>query len=67
MHPDHWTPEESFTAHGHFLRNNNRYAAAFQHSDPYAFAWAVADAQYATDPRYYDVLAKPMRDIEASQ
>ncbi|MFJ4840452.1 hemopexin repeat-containing protein [Streptomyces sp. NPDC088746] len=61
------SPEESFTHHARFLRDNARYAAAFDHSeDPYAFARAVAAAGYATDPRYPDVLATRMRQIEAS-
>ncbi|MER5278574.1 hemopexin repeat-containing protein [Streptomyces sp. NPDC002809] len=60
------SPEESFTHHAHFLRDNTRYAAAFDHSDdPYAFARAVAAAGYATDPHYSDVLAARMRQIEA--
>ncbi|KUM92154.1 hypothetical protein AQI88_33610 [Streptomyces cellostaticus] len=61
------TPEDSFTAHGTFLRDNGRYASAFQHTDdPYAFARAVADAGYATATNYYDALARVMRTIEAS-
>lgn len=61
------TPAESFTAHGRFLRNNSRYARAFDHTgDPYSFAKAVADAGYATAPNYYDVLSGRMRDLEAS-
>ncbi|MEV8539192.1 hemopexin repeat-containing protein [Streptomyces sp. NPDC051572] len=61
------TPEESFTAHGNYLRNNARYAPAFEHTDdPYAFARAVADAGYATATNYYDSLASVMRNIEAA-
>jgi hypothetical protein len=61
------TPAEGFTAHGRFLRDNSRYAAAFDHlDDPYAFARAVADAGYATAPDYYDSLAARMRQIEAA-
>ena len=61
------TPEESFTAHGTFLRDNGRYAPAFQHTDDaYAFARAIADAGYATATNYYDALARVMRTIEAS-
>jgi hypothetical protein len=62
------TPAESFSDHGRFLRDNSRYAAAFDHTDdPYAFAQAVADAGYATDPSYATVLAGRMRLIEASE
>ena len=61
------TPEESFTAHGNYPRNNARYAPAFEHTDhPYAFARAVADAGYATATNYYDSLASVMRTIEAA-
>ncbi len=62
------SPEESFTHHARFLRDNSRYAAAFDHSDdPYAFARAVAAAGYATDPRYADILTGRMRELEASR
>ncbi|MER8012337.1 glucosaminidase domain-containing protein [Streptomyces sp. NPDC094149] len=62
------TPEEAFTGHGRFLRNNARYAPAFEHTDdPYAFAKAVAVAGYATAPNYYDSLSRTMRTIEASR
>ena len=60
------TPEESFTAHGNHLRNNARYAPAFEHTDAYVFARAVADAGYATATNYYDSLASVMRNIEAA-
>ncbi|WP_460308921.1 glucosaminidase domain-containing protein [Actinocorallia aurea] len=61
------SPEEAFSDHGRFLRNQSRYAAAFDHlDDPYAFAREVAKAGYATDPHYYDVLAKRMAEIEAN-
>ncbi|MEX3100010.1 MULTISPECIES: hemopexin repeat-containing protein [unclassified Streptomyces] len=60
------SPEESFSAHGNFLRDNGRYAPAFDHTDdPYAFARAVASAGYASAPTYYDVLASTMRSIAA--
>ncbi|MEU7607392.1 glucosaminidase domain-containing protein [Streptomyces sp. NPDC041003] len=59
------SPSEAFVAHGRFLRDNRRYAAAFtQAADPYAFALAVAAAGYATDPSYAVVLTGVMRLIE---
>jgi flagellum-specific peptidoglycan hydrolase FlgJ len=62
------SPAEAFEAHGRFLRDNHRYAAAFEHlDDPYAFARAVADAGYATAPNYYEILAVRMRELAASQ
>jgi len=62
------SPRDAFAAHGRFLRDNRRFAAAFQHTDdPYAFARAVADAGYATDPRYASVLTDRMRLIDASR
>lgn len=49
--------EASFRDHGAFLRNNGRYAPAFQvTNNPDEFARAIHRAGYATDPRYADVL-----------
>ncbi len=62
------SPQESFTHHARFLRDNPSYRAAFDHTgDPYAFAREVAAAGYATDPRYADALTARMRQIEASR
>jgi len=47
---------ESYDDHGRFLRQQPRYAAAFRTSDPVAFAWEVARAGYATDPKYFEKL-----------
>jgi LysM repeat protein len=47
------SPDESFIDHGQFFLRNSRYHGAFRYSnDPRAFAHAVADAGYATDPAY---------------
>ncbi|MEU4623854.1 sporangiospore maturation cell wall hydrolase GsmA [Actinoplanes sp. NPDC023801] len=44
----------SFRDHGHFLKNNKRYAPAFAHTkDANKFIMAVWKAGYATDPSYY--------------
>ncbi|MEV6300335.1 sporangiospore maturation cell wall hydrolase GsmA [Actinoplanes sp. NPDC051861] len=44
----------SFRDHGHFLRNNKRYAPAFTYTrDANKFIWTVWKAGYATDPKYY--------------
>jgi flagellum-specific peptidoglycan hydrolase FlgJ len=62
------SPAEAFLAHGHFLRDNHRYAPAFQHlDDPFAFARAVAAAGYATDPTYAAVLTQRMQELQASE
>ncbi len=53
--------EESFAAHGRFLRDNPRYAKAFQASDGESFAREVAAAGYATDPHYADALVTIIR------
>jgi hypothetical protein len=51
--------EDSFYDHGMFLRENSRYAPAFEHSDdPANFARAIAKAGYATDPSYADLLIR---------
>ena len=55
------SPKESFDAHGRLLASRERYAQAFQATDGYGFARAVADAGYATDPQYYDKLALLIR------
>lgn len=55
---------DSILDHGHFLRNNSRYAPAFNTTDPIAFATAIHQAGYATDPAYASKLAGI---IEANQ
>lgn len=57
------SPLESFADHAAFLRRNSRYAPAFRTTDPYAFAKAVAQAGYATDPGYYEKVANLMRQM----
>jgi hypothetical protein len=54
--------EECFAAHGHFLRDNSRYAKAFQAADGESFARAIAAAGYATDPKYADLLVEIIRE-----
>jgi LysM repeat protein len=47
------SPEASFADHGLFFRQNSRYwPALYLASEPAAFARAIADAGYATDPAY---------------
>lgn len=51
--------QDSFYDHGMFLRENSRYAPAFEHSDdPAKFARAIAKAGYATDPSYASLLIR---------
>lgn len=53
---------DSTLDYGNFLRSNSRYAAAFGHgNDPDAFARALQDAGYATDPTYADSLIQIMQ------
>ena len=48
---------DSVLDHGYFLRNNTRYAPAFNTSTPEDFAKAIAAAGYATDPAYASKLS----------
>ena len=44
---------DSIVDHGHWFLDNSRYAPALEvKDDPRAFAWAIANAGYATDPGY---------------
>lgn len=52
---------ESFTDHGKFFVENSRYAPAFKvKDDPKAFARAIQQAGYATDPSYASKLISLM-------
>ncbi len=52
---------ESFTDHGLFFQENRRYGAALRvKDDAQAFARAIANAGYATDPAYANKLIKLM-------
>lgn len=44
--------EESFTDHGRFLKENDRYDVCFDTDDPKEFARRLQAAGYATDPQY---------------
>jgi len=59
--------EECFRAHGAFLRDNSRYAPAFQTKDAESFARAIHAAGYATDPHYSDALIGIMRENNLDQ
>ncbi|GAA1633884.1 sporangiospore maturation cell wall hydrolase GsmA [Actinoplanes couchii] len=55
------TMARSFQDHGHFLRNNKRYAPAFSFTkDADKFIAAVWKAGYATDPEYVAKVTKIM-------
>ncbi|WP_210492646.1 glucosaminidase domain-containing protein [Patulibacter sp. SYSU D01012] len=55
--------QASFDDHGLFLRQNARYAKAFDHTDdPAQFAKEIHRAGYATDPSYSSLLIKLMTD-----
>jgi flagellum-specific peptidoglycan hydrolase FlgJ len=56
---------ESVEDHGRFLRENSRYAAAFNHtSSPDEFARAIHRAGYATDPAYTTKLINIMKKYD---
>jgi Mannosyl-glycoprotein endo-beta-N-acetylglucosaminidase/Putative peptidoglycan binding domain len=59
--------EECFREHGRFLRDNPRYAQAFQTKDAESFARAIHAAGYATDPHYSDALIGIIRDNNLTQ
>jgi LysM repeat protein len=62
------TPDESFVDHGMFFVRNSRYHKAFAYvDDPRAFAEAVADAGYATDPSYAPKLIRIMEQFDLFQ
>jgi flagellum-specific peptidoglycan hydrolase FlgJ len=61
------TPQDSFADHDKFLRENKRYAAAFNYpKDPYQFLVEVFKAGYATDPLYVTAEVGPLiRGVQA--
>lgn len=59
---------DSFRDHGHLLRNNSRYAAAFNFTnDPDQFIREVHKAGYATDPAYSDKIISMMQKYNLYQ
>jgi hypothetical protein len=57
----YYTLEQSIDDHGRFFRNNRRYAYALSAAgDARAFAQAIQDAGYATDPSYASKLIRLM-------
>lgn len=62
------TPADSFLDHGHFLRNNSRYRAAFDHqTNPERFIHEVHKAGYATDPGYASLVIQIMHQYDLKQ
>ena len=60
------SPAESFTDHAQFFFRNNRYQPALLvKDDPEAFAHAIAEAGYATDPDYAKKLCSIIKRIES--
>lgn len=57
----------SIEDHAAFLVANKRYAPAFQTSNGEAFAHAIAQAGYATDPNYASELIAIMRGRNLAQ
>lgn len=59
---------DSFRDHGHLLRNNSRYAAAFNFTgDPDQFIREVHKAGHATDPAYSDKIISMMQKYNLYQ
>lgn len=59
------TPADGFEDHGIFLRENKRYAPAFNYkSNPVEFAKQVAKAGYATAPNYATILVDTIGNIK---
>lgn len=50
------SPRESFEDYARLISGNQRYQAALQQKDPYAYASAIAKAGYATATNYYDAI-----------
>jgi len=59
--------EDCFREHGRFLRDNPRYAPAFETTDAESFARAIHAAGYATDPHYSDALIDIIRQNDLTQ
>lgn len=56
------TLEQSADDYGNFLVSNHRYAKAFNFkNDPESFVQEIANAGYATDPKYKDKIVGTMR------
>jgi len=59
------TPEECFDDHASFFHKNPRYVNALNFaSNPYQFAFNIAEAGYATDPDYRNKLFTIIEMIE---
>lgn len=58
------TAAESFADHGRFLRENPRYAHAFETTDARLFAERIAAGGYATDPNYAHLLKQIIGSLE---
>ncbi|MBN2814841.1 MAG: glucosaminidase domain-containing protein [Bacteroidales bacterium] len=50
------SPRDSFEDYARLISGNQRYQAALQQKDPYAYASAIAKAGYATATNYYDAI-----------
>lgn len=59
------TPADGFADHGKFLKDNKRYANAFNFkSNPAEFARQIALAGYATAPNYGTILVQTIDNIK---
>lgn len=61
------TLSDSINDHALFLRNNKRYAVAFECGTGCEFALKIALAGYATDPHYADLLIALIRQHSLDQ
>lgn len=58
------TAESSYYDHAKFLKDNSRYADAFNYTDPVDFAKAVADAGYSTNAEYFPHLKSVIDSVK---
>lgn len=57
-------PSDSYSDYGKFLVQNQRYKSAFNYSDPYSFAKAVAAAGYSENPAYANLLSDVITSVD---
>jgi len=58
---------QSFADHSDFLRQNSRYSAAFQTTNPYDFVDAISAAGYATSPSYASTVKNVIKQYDLTK
>jgi flagellum-specific peptidoglycan hydrolase FlgJ len=59
------TIQDSFNDHGKFLVTNQRYSNAFNISDPYSFAQAIANDGYSDSTNYFTLISNVMDSVKS--